>query len=208
MVGQQNHSMGNDRPLLVRRSQDKAQQLHRVGVAKDRGVAFCLQCEEIRPARNMCASIVWHSGSLHAKRWSAKRTLLGSPANEKPRIEPRNHWPRRSPCALPLVKVKGKRGQRFVMQVRRYDSQSNLPIVALRRVGKRTVFSACRARGARQNMVFAHIGNEIATTLSKINTSVIILTNIMFAFSAESGGLKPPVCSGRKSVESKSGAVV
>jgi len=57
-----------------------------------------------------------------------------SSANEKLRIKPRERWPRRSPCAAPVAKVEGKRGQRLVLRVRRHECQTNLPIVTLRRV--------------------------------------------------------------------------
>lgn len=43
-----------------------------------------------------------------------------SAANAKPRIEPREHWPRGSPCELPAAKVNGKRGQRFTLRIRRH----------------------------------------------------------------------------------------
>ena len=55
------------------------------------------------------------------------------PANRRPRIEPRQLWPRRSPCARPRTLVAGQPGDRFNLQVHFHDSQRHLPIVTLRR---------------------------------------------------------------------------
>jgi len=55
------------------------------------------------------------------------------PANRRPRIEPRTHWPRRSCCARPQTLVAGQPGDRFTMQVGHLNRQRHLPIVTLRR---------------------------------------------------------------------------
>ncbi len=55
------------------------------------------------------------------------------PANRRPRIEPRENWPRRSPCARPPTIVAGQPGDRFSLQVDFHDCQRHLPIVTLPR---------------------------------------------------------------------------
>ena len=56
------------------------------------------------------------------------------PANRKPRIEPRDGWPRGSPCARPQTLVAGKPGRRFEMTVDVFRKRRHLPIVSLKRV--------------------------------------------------------------------------
>jgi transposase InsO family protein len=55
------------------------------------------------------------------------------PANRRPRIEPRPHWPRGSPCARPPVLVAGQPGARFTLEVQFHGGRQHLPIVTLRR---------------------------------------------------------------------------
>jgi putative transposase len=55
------------------------------------------------------------------------------PAHRRPRIEPRPHWPRGSPCARPQVLVAGRPGARFHVEVERINGQVHLPVVRLRR---------------------------------------------------------------------------
>ena len=55
------------------------------------------------------------------------------PANRRPRIEPRESWPRRSPCAAPCTLVAGQPGDRFELEVGSHDGRRHLPIVSLRR---------------------------------------------------------------------------
>jgi hypothetical protein len=55
------------------------------------------------------------------------------PAHRRPRIEPRTHWPRSSPCARPQVLVAGKPGAQFDVEVERADGQVHLPINRLHR---------------------------------------------------------------------------
>ena len=40
------------------------------------------------------------------------------PAHEQLRIEPRRHWPRRSPCAKPQVSIDGDPGDPFIIESR------------------------------------------------------------------------------------------
>ncbi len=55
------------------------------------------------------------------------------PAHRRPRLEPRPHWPRGSPCARPQVLVAGQPGDRFTLEVLFHGGQRHLPIVQLRR---------------------------------------------------------------------------
>ena len=55
------------------------------------------------------------------------------PANRKPRIEPRERWPRGAPCAKPQTLIAGKPGQRFEMVVSFHKKQRRLPVVKLNR---------------------------------------------------------------------------
>ena len=57
------------------------------------------------------------------------------PANLKSRYEPRERWPRGSPCALPLVPMKKRHARdRFALDVSYVDGDRALPVVRLRRV--------------------------------------------------------------------------
>jgi len=55
------------------------------------------------------------------------------PASQRPRIEPRERWQRRSPCAKPLTLVAGKPGDQFTLQVNYHAARSHLPVVSLQR---------------------------------------------------------------------------
>lgn len=55
------------------------------------------------------------------------------PANETPRFEPRPLWPRKSPCARPAARVRGKRGTRLRLRVSRLENRPHLPVVEIRR---------------------------------------------------------------------------
>jgi hypothetical protein len=56
-----------------------------------------------------------------------------TPANEAPRYEPREHWPRRAKNAAPNARVKGVAGSRLRLVVRRVEGRPHLPVVELRR---------------------------------------------------------------------------
>ncbi len=56
------------------------------------------------------------------------------PANRTPRWEPREKWPRGSPCAKPQTLIKGTPGVRLELAVTFKDDRRHLPIVRLRRV--------------------------------------------------------------------------
>ena len=55
------------------------------------------------------------------------------PANRKPRLEPRELWPRASPCARPQALVAGQPGDRFTIVVGFHAGRRHLPVVALQR---------------------------------------------------------------------------
>jgi len=55
------------------------------------------------------------------------------PANRRPHIEPRERWPRSSPCAKPRTLVAGQPGDRFTLQVNFHDGKEHLPIVSVKR---------------------------------------------------------------------------
>jgi transposase InsO family protein len=56
------------------------------------------------------------------------------PANRKPRLEPRERWPRGSPCAGPWALVRGKPGAKVALEVRFHHGRKHLPIGTLLRV--------------------------------------------------------------------------
>ncbi len=55
------------------------------------------------------------------------------PNNRRPRIEPRERWPRRAPCAEPATLIAGQPGDRFTLDVNFQDGRRHLPIVSLKR---------------------------------------------------------------------------
>ncbi len=70
--------------------------------------------------------------TLHGKTPNEVYFLL-RPANQRPRIEPRQRWPRPSPCAKPITLVAGQPGDRFQLEVGFHDGRRHLPIVSLKR---------------------------------------------------------------------------
>ncbi|HLA84484.1 MAG TPA: hypothetical protein VJL29_06800 [Thermoguttaceae bacterium] len=55
------------------------------------------------------------------------------PAHRRPRHEPRDRWPRGSPCAKPWALVRGRPGATLALEVRFHRGRKHLPIVTLRR---------------------------------------------------------------------------
>ena len=55
------------------------------------------------------------------------------PANRRPRIEPRQKWPRGSPCAKPRTLVAGKPGDECTLRVDFQKGRRHLPVVTLKR---------------------------------------------------------------------------
>ena len=70
-------------------------------------------------------------------------TLVGKTPNEvyfnrcaengRPRIEPREHWPRGSPCAKPQTLIAGQPGDKFTLQVNFHEGCRHLPSMTLKR---------------------------------------------------------------------------
>ncbi len=54
-------------------------------------------------------------------------------ANRRPRFEPRDRWPRGSPCARPWALVKGKPGVLLELDIEFLDGRRHLPIVRVKR---------------------------------------------------------------------------
>ncbi len=55
------------------------------------------------------------------------------PTCRKPRIEPRQRWPRGSPCAGPHAPVRGRCGRRFGLNITYLAGRKHLPIVELKK---------------------------------------------------------------------------
>jgi transposase InsO family protein len=55
-----------------------------------------------------------------------------SPANERPRFEPRARWPSSAQCAFPHAPVAGKPGAPIRLDVRYHENRKHLPIIDLR----------------------------------------------------------------------------
>jgi transposase len=53
-------------------------------------------------------------------------------ANEQPRLEPRDRWPRSSPCARPQVEIDGEPGDPIVLEIDCLDGRRHLPIIRAR----------------------------------------------------------------------------
>jgi hypothetical protein len=55
------------------------------------------------------------------------------PANRRPRLEPRDCWPRGSPCSKPWALVRGSPGAMLSIEVRFHEGRKHLAIVTVRR---------------------------------------------------------------------------
>ncbi len=55
------------------------------------------------------------------------------PANRKPRYEPRAHWPRGSPCAVPWALVRGSPGVQLELDIEFLADRKHLPLVRIQR---------------------------------------------------------------------------
>ena len=55
------------------------------------------------------------------------------PANEQPRIEPRQHWPRGSPCAKPQVSFGGEPGDPVIFEIDCHEGRRHLTVIGARR---------------------------------------------------------------------------
>ena len=56
------------------------------------------------------------------------------PANEQPRIEPRRHCPRGSPCAKPQVKIEGEPGDPVIFEIHCHGDRRHLSVIRASRV--------------------------------------------------------------------------
>jgi hypothetical protein len=57
------------------------------------------------------------------------------PLNRRPRVEPRPHWSRGSPCAAPQALVAGRPGARVELEVEFLAGRRrHLPLLRLRRI--------------------------------------------------------------------------
>ncbi len=54
------------------------------------------------------------------------------PANEQSRLEPRERWPRGSPCASPQVELEGEPGDPIVLEIDCLEGRRHLPIILAR----------------------------------------------------------------------------
>ena len=54
-------------------------------------------------------------------------------ANQQPRFEPRERWPRGSPCARPQVDVEGEPGDPVILEIDCLEGRRHLPILRARR---------------------------------------------------------------------------
>ena len=53
-------------------------------------------------------------------------------ANERPRLEPRERWPRGSPCAGPQVDIEGEPGDPILLEIDYLEGRRHLPILRAR----------------------------------------------------------------------------
>jgi hypothetical protein len=51
----------------------------------------------------------------------------------RPRIKPRQHWPRGSPCAKPQVDIDGDPGDSVIFEIDCHEGRRHLPIIRARR---------------------------------------------------------------------------
>jgi hypothetical protein len=70
----------------------------------------------------------WLGGKTPDKAYCGKY-----PTKRRPRFEPRERWPRRSPCARPWALVRSKAGAKLTLQVAFCRGRKYLPIVTLHR---------------------------------------------------------------------------
>ncbi|MCH8880216.1 MAG: DDE-type integrase/transposase/recombinase [Planctomycetes bacterium] len=87
--------------------------------------------------RELTSYLAWYNehrphATLHGKTPNEVYFRL-RPANQRPRIEPRERWPRPSPCARPGTLIAGQPGDRFEIEVGFHDGRRHLPIVSVRR---------------------------------------------------------------------------
>jgi hypothetical protein len=87
--------------------------------------------------RELTLFVEWFNG-YRPHTWLEARTpdeiYIGRPpACLAPRFEPRARWPRRSRCAAPQARVRGRCGIRLELHVSFRSNRKHLPVVELRR---------------------------------------------------------------------------
>ena len=75
--------------------------------------------------------------------------------SEQPRHEPRERWPRGSPCAKPQVDVAGESGDPIVLDIDCLEGRRHLPIIRADALRSRRAVSAC-ATGPREWLCWRH----------------------------------------------------
>ena len=99
--------------------------------------ALVVPLREDRLQRELLAFVSWYN--LHRP-----HTTLGvrtpdevyfgrRPACRSPRFEPRERWPRGSPCAAPHALVRGQPGARVELSISYHGKRKHLPVVTLHR---------------------------------------------------------------------------
>ena len=88
--------------------------------------------------RELDQFVGWYNAERPHSRFGARtpdELYFGSfPACRRPRFEPRERWPRRSPCAQPHALVRGRPGAVLELIVEHRGGRKHLPVVSLRRV--------------------------------------------------------------------------
>jgi len=81
--------------------------------------------------------VAWFNAERPHSRFGARtpdEMFFGSfPACRRPRFEPRDRWPRRSPCARPHALVRGRPGVMLELRVEYHAGRKHLPTVTLHR---------------------------------------------------------------------------
>ena len=89
-------------------------------------------------ARELDNYVAWFNAERPHSRFGARtpdEVYFGRfPACRRPRFEPRDRWPRRSPCAGPHALVRGRAGVVVELKVERRAGRGHLPIVTLKLV--------------------------------------------------------------------------
>lgn len=88
--------------------------------------------------RELDQYVTWYNAERPHSRFGARtpdEIYFGSfPECRRPRFEPRESWPRRSPCAGPHALVRGRPGAVVELYVEHQSGRQHLPVVSLRRV--------------------------------------------------------------------------
>jgi len=82
--------------------------------------------------------VAWYNAERPHSRFGARTPdeiyFDSFPACRRPRFEPRERWPRRSPCAQPHALVRGRPGAVVELIIEHRGGRRHLPVVSLRRV--------------------------------------------------------------------------